>query len=290
MAARRKKIGKKSASQKRKFFAGVVDKIKALTFRIGAFGVVCLALFLCLSWLVLSGQIAKAYDGGKEFFFRQTMHAGLSVERLTIEGRNNASPQRLKEIIDVTPGEPILKVDLKRISDDLADIGWIEEARVERHFPNTIHINVKERTPVAIYKDGRVRSLIDKDGFILSYSPAEINRFNSLITVSGDGAEFAAETLVRTLAAEPEIGQNVMFAQRQGDRRWDLTLKSGVQIFLPEKDYGLAIKRLSDINKSKKLLDKEILSIDIRMDDRLIVKTKPGAVKEYNAVTGTNET
>ena len=52
---------------------------------------------------------------------------------------------------------------------------------------------------------------------------------------------------------------------------------------LPEDDVALALRRLSKAQEDDNLLDKELISIDLRDPMRMIIRTRPGAVHEYKS-------
>jgi cell division protein FtsQ len=62
-------------------------------------------------------------------------------------------------------------------------------------------------------------------------------------------------------------------------RRWDLTLKSGADVKLPEDEMGLALRKLAVSQEEEALLDKDVLVIDVRDEGRITVRTKPGAAQ-----------
>jgi len=59
-----------------------------------------------------------------------------------------------------------------------------------------------------------------------------------------------------------------------GERRWNLRLHNGTDVLLPEGAEGAAIKRLSELQQEAKLLDRPVAAIDLRLPDRLVVRTR----------------
>jgi cell division protein FtsQ len=60
-----------------------------------------------------------------------------------------------------------------------------------------------------------------------------------------------------------------------GQRRWNIHLKGGIDVRLPEDEANNAWARLADYHKSHRVLDKDVTVLDLRIPDRLIVKTGP---------------
>src|SRR3546814_631436 len=77
-------------------------------------------------------------------------------------------------------------VDLEEGRQKLLRYGWIEGAHVSRRRPDTLLIQIDERTPAAIWQDNGQLTLIDASGVLLEpVSPAAMPPLPLLI---GEGA------------------------------------------------------------------------------------------------------
>jgi cell division protein FtsQ len=74
------------------------------------------------------------------------------------------------------------------------------------------------------------------------------------------------------LDSEPSVKALVRAGIRVGDRRWTLKLNNGFDVFLPADDAENAIKRLAVMVHDKKLLDRDIVSVDLRQPDRVVLR------------------
>ena len=86
------------------------------------------------------------------------------------------------------------------------------------------------------------------------------------------GAQQAAAELVARLAAVPDIAADIESAVRVSDRRWDLVLASGTRVRLPEGDVSRALAQLTDMRREYEILNQDVVSIDLRLSDRLVVR------------------
>lgn len=216
-----------------------------------------------------------------ESFHLSMQEKGFSVTKLLIDGRRYVDRGDLKQAIDIEPGESIFSPDLIAIKTRLEQLSWIRTATVERHLPDTIYIRLEERKPLALWQRKNKVSLVDAEGKILT--DTNLARFRSLLMIVGEDAPRYAPDLVAMLAAEPKFGERVESAKRIGGRRWDLYLKNGVEVRLPEDDMGQAMKRLAEAQDDAKLLDRNVVAIDMRDPIRIIVQTAPGQAEEYQA-------
>jgi len=67
----------------------------------------------------------------------------------------------------------------------------------------------------------------------------------------------------------------VKAAVRVGGRRWNLRLKGGIDVRLPENNTAAAWNRLAKYEKSHQVLERNIRILDLRIPDRLIVRETP---------------
>ncbi len=65
-----------------------------------------------------------------------------------------------------------------------------------------------------------------------------------------------------------------------GERRWNLRLKDGLDIRLPENDVGNALAACcAKLDKEDRLFSRDIVAIDMRLPDRLTVQLSEDAAK-----------
>lgn len=233
------------------------------------------------AWIVLSG----AWQHGQEVLHKEALamsvRAGFSVDEILVEGRVNTDPDVLRALLNVERGDSILSFDPAKTQEMIGRVSWVKEAHVERRLPGTIYIGLRERVPLALWQHNGKIKLIDTEGVALADRGLE--KFRALPIIVGEKAPAHAAELLALVDAEPEIRSRLESAIWIGDRRWDLTLKGGMQVKLPEADPGLALRRVAQAQERDGLLDKDLVLIDLRGSDRIVVRTRPGAVSEYKA-------
>lgn len=194
---------------------------------------------------------------------------GLSVRQILVEGRARVPAQTVMAAIGIGRGTPILGVDVAETRAKLEAISWIESAIVERRLPDTIFVHLVERQPLALWQHGGRFSVIDAKGVVIQ---DEAGEFATLPIVVGDDAPPHAEALLLLLATEPALQKRVTAAVRVGGRRWNLKLDNGIDVSLPEEDAASAWSRLAQLDRENKLLSRDVVAIDLRLPDRLIVR------------------
>ncbi len=205
---------------------------------------------------------------------------GFSVRNVMVDGRKETDVDTLKAMIAVDKGDPILGVSPSDVRARLEKLSWIKSVHVERRFPDTIYIQLTERTPVALWQRNKKLVLVDAEGVVLT--DQNLARWKDLMIVIGNDAPQKAAELLAMLQAEPAVRERVVAATLISGRRWDLTLKSGASVKLPEYEMGLALRKLAMNHEEDSILDHDVLSIDVREEGRITVRAKPGAAQDLN--------
>lgn len=199
----------------------------------------------------------------------------LRVGEIALRGREHTSLTDIQEAVGIEPGDPILSIDLDAVRRRVEAIGWVKSAAVWRQLPDTVFIEIEERMPYARWQiDHRVR-LIDRDGRVLDEEDSR--DFAHLLRLVGPGAADKAGDLVQMLDADPQLGRRVANAVRVRERRWDIEFDNGLLVKLPEENPEVAWGRLLDLERRYGLLRRDLEAIDLRLEDRLIVKLMPDA-------------
>lgn len=276
MAAKKRGTRQSSFNKRRK---GVLAVVLPWLRRFGLGLAICVGVAWVGSWLYLSGALGRAGDWTRDKILIASADMGFAVTDILVEGREYTDPHVLLAIVNIRKGDPLFAFNPRQAQELISQISWVNKAQVERRWPGTIYIGLEERQPLALWQSDKHLKLLDSKGKIIATS--DLQRFADLVLVMGRGAPAAAPELIGNLKAEEKIYPRVETAKWIGERRWDLKLKNGMEIKLPERDASLALRRLAEAQGYDGLLDKDLLSIDMREPDRITIRTKPGAVQEY---------
>lgn len=209
-------------------------------------------------------------DALKSELLLLSAEAGLQVDIIDVVGRNHTSDAALLSALGLKKGMPILSVDLEATRTAVEKIGWVRNARIERHLPQKLRIIIDERMPMALHQRDSGHVLIDRLGAVIE--GANPVSFSHLPVVTGQDAPEQAASLLDALKTEPELFSDVWAVQLVSGRRWDVHLRSGIAIRLPERDPGLAWSRLARIEQKSKITARDVSAIDLRIPDQLIVE------------------
>lgn len=223
-------------------------------------------------WSISSGFLDRTAAQIEAAVLNTTIAAGLAVNEVLVEGRLETSKAQLLETVGIRRGDPILALDTHAIRDRLIALGWIAEATVERRLPGTVYLRLWEREAMAIWqRDGKF-VLIDRNGVVIGTEG--LDRYAHLKIVVGEDAPRHTAALLDMLATAPPLMKRVRAAVWVSGRRWNLSLEGGIDIRLPEENAQTAWTRLATLERDRQLLSQDIIAIDLRLHDRLIVRRR----------------
>jgi cell division protein FtsQ len=200
---------------------------------------------------------------------------GFRISEIALAGEHEVGRDEILVLAGITDRSSLLFLDAARARTRLLTNPWIADATVLKLYPDRLRIEIKERQPFALWqKDGRV-ALIAADGTVLEATMPP--RFAALPLVVGKGAEQTAQNFLALLARYPAIAHLTEASIFVAERRWNLHLKDGVEILLPESEAEHALRVLVDLDRSKKLLSRDIAAVDLRLPDRVTVRQSDAA-------------
>ena len=203
-----------------------------------------------------------------------TGDAGLVVQKLSSDGRVRTSVDELRTVLDDLRGANILLVDIDQARHRIEELPWVKSATIHRRLPDTLHVSLVEREPLALAEadEGRL-VLIDEDGQVVNI--ADLRPFANLPTVAGEGAQRHAGELLSLIRSEPTLYKRVSGARRIGDRRWNVWIDGRVEVRLPEDRSAEAWQKLARVQSTDGLLDKAVVALDMRAPGGIVVRTDP---------------
>ena len=203
--------------------------------------------------------------------------AGFRITTVAINGRKQLTQDEVLAIGGVNGRSSLLFLDAAAVRDKLKANPWIADATVLKLYPGRLQIDIVERSAFALWQQNGRLSVIADDGAVLE--PYLSRGFISLPLVVGKGAETHAKDFLALLARYPQVRSATKAAIFVGERRWNLRLKDGLDIRLPENDVGNALASLTRLDKEDRLFSRDIVAVDMRLPDRLIVQLSDDAAK-----------
>jgi cell division protein FtsQ len=200
---------------------------------------------------------------------------GMHIDAVAVTGQRRLSREDVLASAGVTERTSLLFFDVAGARARLEHNPWIAEASAQTLYPDQLQIAITEREAFALWQhDARV-FVIAADGTVLeTYNGSH---FTNLPLIVGAGAAARAKDFLVMLDRYPEIRDDVRAAVLIAERRWNLVLKSGIDVRLPETDIVGALTELAELTRSAKLLSRDIDAVDLRLPDRVIVQLSDAA-------------
>ena len=242
-----------------------------------AFLVVILGAAAALAWLLASFAGVPAMATQQVAAIAKD--AGFEVRRVDVRGVRNLDELKIYERVLAEKDRAMPLVDIDALRAELIQLSWVEDARVSRQLPDTLVVDIVERKPhAALRRDGKLM-LIDATGHELETIPA--SRARGKLIVSGPGAGQQVTALTALIDAAPALKPQVREAEWIGNRRWNLTFRTGQVLALPEGDEesAKALKAFARLDGTNRLLGGRAAAFDMRAPDRIYFRV-PGRTEE----------
>ena len=248
-----------------------------------AFQAVILGAAVALAWFVAS--LAGVPAMAQQQVALVASDAGFEVRKVKVTGVERMNELKVYERALAQRDRPMPLVDLDALRAELLELSWVEDARVSRQLPDSLVIDVVERTPHAVLRKPGRFVLIDRTGAELE--PISQANAKGMLIISGPGAKSQVEELAALLAAAPAIEPQVAEAEWIGNRRWNLTFDTGQILALPQGDDTsagalVAFARLDGVNR---LLGGKVATFDMRAPERIYMRI-PGRAAQALAAQG----
>jgi len=244
---------------------------------IGTAGTVAVILASLAYGSVKGDHIPTVVEAFKDVRDAAANAAGFRIVSVALAGQHHISREDVLAAAGVTDTTSLLFLDVEQTRERLKSNPWIADATVLKLYPGELQIGIREREAFALWqKDGRV-SVIADDGTVLE--PYVAPRLIELPLVVGRGAETRAKEFLALLDRYPDLRASVRATVLVGERRWNLRLKNGIDVRLPETDIAPALERLVALDKEKTLTTRDIVAIDLRLPDRVTVRLSEAAAQ-----------
>ena len=236
-----------------------------------------IGLMLFLSLFIGTGAYGAVRGGHAEALGAALHEAGDTVARgfgfgivqTEISGTRYLSREEILARAGVTAQTSLLLLDAEGLRAALKRDARVAEASVRKFYPDRLEIAIEEREAFARWQRAGQLHLIARDGTVLESDIG--GKAVDLPLVVGIGASTRAAALLNLLDRFPEVREAVRAGILVAERRWNLRLKNGIDVRLPEEDPALALERLVQLDASRQIMTRDLTTIDLRVPDRVSV-------------------
>jgi cell division protein FtsQ len=209
-----------------------------------------------------------AREGGPGDFLARAL--GFDIAIVTISGQADLSEAEILARAGIGPKSSLLFLDAAQARARLEATPLVKSASVRKLYPNHLVVDLVERAPYALWqRDGRV-AIVAADGAVIDEMRDQ--RWANLPFVVGEGANARLPEFLALVAAAGELGPRIRAGVLVAGRRWNLKMTSGVDVLLPEIDPQAAVARLVRLQRESRVLDRDVLSLDLRLPGRMFAR------------------
>lgn len=235
-------------------------------------GTIAIIFFAIAAATGVIGDVTNAISTKAADATRFVGFAVRKVEIVPVQGSQMSDAQiaEAEAIAGIISEEVMFVVNPKEIHDRIMVLPWVEGVTVRRLWPSTIQILVRPRAANALWQNNGSLRLIDASGKDLGL--ADPTKVKNLPMVIGHNANTAAPEAFKALSTRRQIANRTFALVRIGDRRWNIRLRSGAEVLLPEKGLEAALDNLENLQSQYRILDRSFSRLDVRRPGFLLIR------------------
>ena len=187
----------------------------------------------------------------------------------------------------IGPRNSLPFLDVASVRERLKKLPLVKEVAVTKFYPDRLLIEVEERQPSALWQNGRRTCMSSpptaRRSTRCATGASPIFRSSSATApMRGLANIWRCSTPPATCATK---SAPVCFVS---GRRWNLKTTDGVDVLLPETNPAAAVASLVRLQREARILDKAVLSIDLRQPGRMIARLTEDAAAARAELTARN--
>lgn len=195
---------------------------------------------------------------------------GMGIDTVTISGISELKETEILAYAGVKARNSLPYLDAEGMRTRLRSVPMIRDAEVRKLYPSRLAITVVERQPYALWqKDGKI-SIVSADG--MPIDTLHDDRYARLPLIVGDGANERLDQYRKIIEAAGELTPRIKAGALVSRRRWSLYTTDNVEVRLPELEPEAAAQRLATLQRDYRILDKDIVALDLRVPGRVEVQ------------------
>lgn len=207
------------------------------------------------------------------------------VSLLAIDGASPALADAIRAIAALSLPQSSFDLDLEAIRARIATLDAVAVAELRVRSGGVLQASITERQPALVWRTPDALNLVDASGRRVAMVLARSDRAD-LPLIAGDGADKAVSEAMQILAAAAPLLPRLRGLVRVGQRRWDMVLDRDQRILLPSRNPVRALERMIALDQAEDLLARDILAIDLRNQNRPVLRLAPDALRALRHANG----
>jgi cell division protein FtsQ len=227
------------------------------------------------------GLVAKLTELREEFEARPEFRVSLA----RVEGASPELAEAVRARLGLTLPMSSFDIDLAAVRARVEELDAVKRADLRVRSGGVLQVVITERVPAAVWRTEAGLTLLDEEGIRVAGLVARTDR-PDLPLVAGAGADLAMPEALALFQAAGPLAPRVRGLVRMGERRWDLVLDRDQRVLLPEENPVQALERLLALDQVQDIMNRDILTVDLRSDRRPTLRLTPNALAELRQAQG----
>jgi cell division protein FtsQ len=207
------------------------------------------------------------------------------IKNIYFKGNRNVSDERLKWFMGIYGGEKIWRISLKELAGGLSESPWVKGVSLRKDYPRSLYVRIEEAVPVALMRKGGSLCLIDSEGAVLERLRGESVPFLPVIVDNPkkDPRTFREAVVLAGVIRDSGLSAKKERVEIKGLDKGAPHLRvdiDGLLVKVGEGRYGEKFSKLFELLDEIRRRDIDVEYVDLRFDDRVVVKPVAGVVGE----------
>ena len=207
------------------------------------------------------------------------------VSLARVEGASADLAEAVRSRLGLTLPMSSFDIDLDAVRARIEALDAVSRADLRVRSGGVLQVVITERVPVAIWRTEAGLTLLDDTGHRVAGLVARSDR-PDLPLVAGDGADLGTPEALALIDAAGPLAPRIRGFVRVGERRWDIVLDREQRVLLPEKNPVQALERLLALDQVQDIMNRDILTVDLRSDRRPTLRLTPNALADMRRAQG----
>jgi cell division protein FtsQ len=202
------------------------------------------------------------------------------VDRMAIDGASDGVRADIRAVVPYDLPVSSFDLDLPAIRGRVEQIPAVAQAAVRVRQGGVLSVEITERVPAALWRTRGGIRVLDREGVSIATIDSRAAR-SELPVMTGAGADAHVAEALDILEAARPLKMDIRGLVRMGARRWDLVLRDGKRVMLPEAAPVRALERVIVLNAAHEMLERDLVAVDMRIGARPTVRLSDYATQEW---------
>ena len=193
------------------------------------------------------------------------------IDALSIEGASDRLNKEIREVLGLRFPISSFDLDLAEMHERILSLPPVEIAEAHIKGGGILHLKVVEKAPALLLRKESGFAVLDEHGQYIRSVPSR-EYFFDLPVIAGEGAEIVASQAMTIFTAINKKFDQVRGLVFVGQRRWNIIMKTGQVVMLPENNPAQAVQKILILDEAEQILSRDIAVFDFRLPSRITLR------------------